>query len=220
MIIEAYGIKLQRLTEDKIELVRYWRNSDIVKNNMEYREYITPEMQQKWFQSVNNIHNNYFLIYVPSVSESDKAIGVISGAEINWEEGITYNGGIFIWDESFYETTFPAKASVLLTDISFLLGMKKTFIKVIRDNHKSINFNKLMGYVLMENQENVFNQEYVLTKQKYDECIGKVRKTIGAGGMIKLTVTDKNNSTSQLALKRLETISAENRSRFNLVIKP
>lgn len=213
MIIEAYGIKLQRLTEKDIELVRYWRNSDIVRNNMEFREYITPEMQIKWFHSINNIHNNFFLIF-----DKEKAIGVISGAQINWEEGITYNGGIFVWDASYHETTFPAKASVLLTDISFLLGMSKTFIKVIKDNHRSINFNKLMGYVLLKDQEKNYNQEYVLTRERYFESIGKVRKTIGAEGKISLKLSDKNSQVTKLALNRLQMISSENRAKFNLIV--
>ena len=35
--ITDYGVKLVQLTEDKIELVRQWRNSDKIKKYMEYR---------------------------------------------------------------------------------------------------------------------------------------------------------------------------------------
>ena len=59
-----YGVKLVQLTEDKIELVRQWRNSDKIKKYMEYRDYISPEMQQKWFNKISNTTNDFFFIII------------------------------------------------------------------------------------------------------------------------------------------------------------
>ena len=39
---EKYGITLKRLTVDKIELVRNWRNDPKISQYMEFRDYITP----------------------------------------------------------------------------------------------------------------------------------------------------------------------------------
>ena len=49
MKLEKYGICLEKLTHDKIELVRRWRNHPKIRRYMEFREEITPEMQEKWF---------------------------------------------------------------------------------------------------------------------------------------------------------------------------
>ena len=47
LVIEGYGVKLKRLTHDKIELLRQWRNDPKIQQYMIYREEITPEMQEK-----------------------------------------------------------------------------------------------------------------------------------------------------------------------------
>lgn len=199
MILEGYGIQLKRLRQEDIELVRYWRNSYLVRPFMEYREYITPSMQQTWFNSINNIYNNYFIITVDK-----KPIGLISGSKINWEEGVTENGGIFIWASDFKETFYPSKASLLLTDLSFYLGMKRTYIKVLRDNTKSINYNKLLGYKLCEGQDDVVNQLYYLSSENYFKSVGLIRKVIDAEGPIKLIIDDKKDASSQFLQTRLK----------------
>ncbi len=42
LILENYGVRLKRLTHDKIELLRQWRNDPKIQQYMFYREYITP----------------------------------------------------------------------------------------------------------------------------------------------------------------------------------
>lgn len=54
MIISKYNIRYIRLQEEDIELVRKWRNHPSITKYMVYREEITPEMQKKWFASINN----------------------------------------------------------------------------------------------------------------------------------------------------------------------
>jgi UDP-4-amino-4,6-dideoxy-N-acetyl-beta-L-altrosamine N-acetyltransferase len=77
--LEGYGIVLTRLTAHDLELVRVKRNSEEVRSYMQFRDEITPEMQVKWFSSIDNEHNNYFLIH-----HGDEKVGMISGAEIDW----------------------------------------------------------------------------------------------------------------------------------------
>src|SRR5688500_15436764 len=140
--VTGYGIKLKRLSIEDIELVRYWRNSDTIRKFMEYREEITPEMQLKWFKSIDN-HNNFFFL----ISVNHSYIGLINGANTDWDEGITHSGGIFIWDEKFWATEIPFNTSVLLSDISFVFGLKKIKAKILSDNTRSIDFNQKLGFV-------------------------------------------------------------------------
>jgi len=49
MKLHNYGLTLSRLTRNEIEFVRQKRNSEEVRRYMEFREEITPEMQQQWF---------------------------------------------------------------------------------------------------------------------------------------------------------------------------
>jgi UDP-4-amino-4,6-dideoxy-N-acetyl-beta-L-altrosamine N-acetyltransferase len=173
MIISGYGIELIRLKEEDIELVRQHRNSEHIQQFMEYRKFITAEMQKKWFQSVNNIHNNYFIIQI-----NGEKIGLINGAQIDWDKKETGSGGVFIWKTEYWETKAPLAASLLLTDTSVLLGMKKTYAKILQDNKKAIAFNKALGYELMEGQEAFYNQHYVLTMTQYINKRDRLRKKI------------------------------------------
>lgn len=49
-------IKLIPLTEDKLELVRTWRNSTEVSSYMYTESTITAEQQSKWFDSIRMIN--------------------------------------------------------------------------------------------------------------------------------------------------------------------
>ena len=162
MIFRGYGVTLTRLQHKDIELVRQHRNSSYVQQFMEFREEISKADQEKWFLSINNKHNNYFLI-----SHNEETIGLIYGAGLDWEKKETANGGIFIWSEKFLETEATLGASLMLTEISFLIGLERTYIKVLRDNSRAISFNKNLGYEIMPGQEQIKNQRYILTKTNF-----------------------------------------------------
>jgi RimJ/RimL family protein N-acetyltransferase len=173
MYLTGYGVKLTKLKEEDIELVRYWRNSAAIQQYMEYREEITKKKQLKWFSSINNIHHNYFIIEV-----NNKKIGLIYGGGIDWNKLETGNGGIFIWDPKYWNTKNSLGATLLLIDTSQLLGLKRTYIKVLSTNKNAIFFNKSLGYKLLSNQEDVLNQRYVLENNDYIYARNKLRSKI------------------------------------------
>jgi UDP-4-amino-4,6-dideoxy-N-acetyl-beta-L-altrosamine N-acetyltransferase len=215
MTISGYDIELIRLTHDDIELVRNWRNSAHIKRFMEYREHITPEMQEKWFHSIDNIHNNYFII----ITKGEK-IGLINGSQINWEKKETRNGGIFIWNSAYWNTLIPLFSSILLTDISFILGLEYTYIKILRNNEKAIQFNKQLGYEILNDQENLENQQYVLTREHYFEKTQRLRKTLQrlSTENYQITITDENNSLSKFYIDKLNQLPEDDKKQFRLTI--
>jgi RimJ/RimL family protein N-acetyltransferase len=156
----GYGIELKRVSIEDIELIREWRNSDFVKMTMEYREEITSDRQLKWFHSINTLHQNYCLI-----KYKNEYVGVIHGSDIDWNTGITHNGGIFLKDESYTLTDIPLRASFLLTDCSFAFGHVKTIIKVLNDNKRAIFYNESIGYRLIHKNDTYSN--YELTEENY-----------------------------------------------------
>ncbi len=176
MKVTKYGITLTRLGEGDIELVRKWRNSPEIQQYMEYREFITEEMQKKWFESINNMQNFYFII-----EYENKKIGLINTSNIDWEN-YTSDGGIFIWEEKYYETFIPVWASLCLLESDFFLFQaRKSFIKTLKDNHRAIVLNKHLGYQLMEGQEDVYNQQYSLTRENFEM---KAKKIIKAASLL------------------------------------
>ena len=153
---------LKKIVAADLELIRNWRNSDAVSRYMEYREYITEKMQEEWFEKINNENNLYFLIEV-----GERPLGLICGAQIDWAYNKVGNAGIFIADDRDREAGFALEASVLLNDFAFSIGIETIFIKVLHDNKRAIAYNKLLGYQLLGDQESVYNQRYVLSKQAY-----------------------------------------------------
>ncbi|MCF8308796.1 MAG: GNAT family N-acetyltransferase [Bacteroidales bacterium] len=172
MKIHKYGVTLKRITEEDIELLRQWRNSEQINRHMEYREYITPEMQKKWFDSINNYNNFYYLI----IYKGDK-VGVINEKNIDRSGKGTSESGLFIANKNYYKTFVPLLASLTLIELNFyLLGGKESYIRTLRDNKEAIAYNKSLGYELCEGQENVENQLYVLTRENFEKKTRKIRK--------------------------------------------
>lgn len=172
-ILSNYGVTLKRLTQDKIELVRNWRNDPKISKYMEYRKVITPELQQKWFDKINNKYNYYFLIVV-----DNEEIGLINVRDIDYEKGIA-EPGIFIWDDKYINSTYSFKAALCLHDFCFFdLNLKSLVIHVLNDNKRAIQYNKMMGYLLSPNQDTIYNQEYILFPENYIPCRNKIIKYI------------------------------------------
>lgn len=172
-IISKYGVTLRRLTHDKIELVRRWRNDPKISKFMEYRDVITPEMQEIWFKKIDNINNFYFII-----EAEGKEIGLINIRDIDYEIG---NGepGIFIWDDDFLNSTYSFRSVLNLTDFCFeTLGLKELVIHVLKDNKRAIQFNKAYGYEISQNQDGVYNQEYRMDYSRYKSKRNKIIKLL------------------------------------------
>ncbi len=175
MKICKYGITLSRLRQEDIEFVREKRNSEEVRRFMEFREEITSEMQQKWFDSINNFENFYYLIEYKGAK-----IGLLNDKNMDWKAR-TSESGLFLWDESYINTIVPVLASLCLLDVGFYyLNWNMSFIKVLRDNPKAIEYVNNLGYLICEGQENVENQQYYLTKELFETRGKKIQKAARA----------------------------------------
>ena len=190
MIVRKYGITLRRLKEKDIELLRQKRNSTAIRNTMHYRGTITSEMQKKWFTSINNINDYYLIIKI-----NNSLIGLISATGIDWEHNIVNNAGIFIWDNAYLQSPEITQASILFTDFSYYIGLNKIYIRILNDNSRAIAFNKSLGYKILPEQDNVYNQKYELTSADiYFNATEKIRYQAGLSDKIRVLVTQQEYS--------------------------
>ncbi len=168
-----YGITLERLREEDIELVRQWRNSDPVRLNMKYREIISPEKQREWFNSINNVNFHYVIIQYRG-----EKIGLLNDKNIDWET-LTSETGIFIGRPEFYHTFVPYLVSIAgIETLFYFLGWKKQYAHVLKSNTNAIKYNLELGYRLCEGQEGVDHQRYELTRESFDQTAGKIQKMV------------------------------------------
>lgn len=216
MILEGYGIILKRLTTDDLELVRVKRNSEVVRNYMYYREEITPEMQRKWFASIDNEFNNYFVIIHDGVK-----VGLISGAEIDWNKMETGNGGLFIWESSLWGTHVPLCAAMLLTELSFLIGFNKTYVRVLPENKRAISFNAELGYIKSPHQTAGELELYELSEDAFYEATDKLRSIMKAQfpKMLKCTIDDPEHPSSKKIIEAYSKLDRESQNQFIFVVQ-
>jgi RimJ/RimL family protein N-acetyltransferase len=132
MIISKKNIQYVRLKEGDIELVRKWRNHPSIKKNMVYREHITPEMQKKWFASINNNDNLYFII-----EYKGKQIGLINGKDINWDDR-SFETGIFIWNKHYRTSHIPILCSMILAEVGLNIWNIKPRATILKSNEQAL----------------------------------------------------------------------------------
>lgn len=163
MKIEKYGVELTRLTYDKIELVRQWRNSEHVRRYMIFQDEITPEMQKKWFATIDNDFNYYFVI---SYNGEDIGLSNVKDIDSTYSKGEV---GIFIANLQWLCSDIPVRVALCGTDFCFeQLGLEELNIHIRKDNERAIRFNMAFGFVEQKtpDQNDVF-VEMTLNKANY-----------------------------------------------------
>lgn len=173
LIIEQYGVRLVRVQEKDIELIRTWRNNPDVAHFMEYRKHITAEEQKIWFRSINNKNNYYFII-----EYEGKQVGLINSKNYDPKVGFG-EGGIFISNKDYINSFAAVFASLCLLNFMFeKLGVSQVSrVRVLKNNERAIQYNKLLGYKLMSGQEEIENQLYELHISDYKTIGAKLNKT-------------------------------------------
>lgn len=189
MIITKYGISLIRLKREHIELVRQKRNLPHIQEKMIYKKRISIWRQKRWFKSINNMYNYYFLIQY-----NGDFIGLVNGKDADFENK-TMEGGIFIWDSNYWDTHIPMLATIIMHDCSFFISNFKTLsAKIVNKNKNAINFNLSLGYKIITQQTDISLME--LTKEDYISTSQKIRKSI-----IQLTKDSEKLNSANISFK-------------------
>jgi RimJ/RimL family protein N-acetyltransferase len=163
-VISKYGVTLKRLTHDKIELVRNWRNDPKISQYMGTRNYITAEMQEKWFERINNKYNYHFII-----NYDMEEVGSVNIQNVDFSDKCG-EPGIFIYDDKYLNTDVGVRSNLCMLYFAFeTLKLDYLYIHVMSDNKRALQFNKAFGYIMQEGEENKVKQRLTLTKERYQE---------------------------------------------------
>lgn len=149
LTLTGYGVTLRRLTHDKIEMLRQWRNDPKIQQYMVYREYITPEMQERWFEKINNDNNFYFII-----EYEGREVGMINIKDVDYEKK-TGEPGIFIYADELWNSDVGMRASFCFGDFVWgTLGLESMYIHVVASNKRALEYNLFLGYEVQSGYEN------------------------------------------------------------------
>lgn len=161
-VLEDYDVKLVRLTEDKIEKVRLWRNTPQIAQYMEFREEITPEMQSKWFDSINNDNNLYYII-----DFKGEEIGLINIKDI---DNSTKSGesGVFIYSDKYLNSDISYRAHLCLFDYYFLdLCYNELHAHILESNRRASRLSEYLGYKQLDPTSfSLLRENYLMNKNR------------------------------------------------------
>lgn len=161
LTLTGYGVTLRRLTHDKIEMLRQWRNDPKIQQYMVYREYITPEMQEAWFQKINNDNNFYFII-----EYEGREVGMINIKDVDYVKK-TGEPGIFLYDDQLWNSDVGMRASLCFDDFVWgTLDLEYTYCHVLTSNKRALQFNLLFGAEMVADNEHEESQMLILTREK------------------------------------------------------
>lgn len=158
----ANEVKLVPLSYVHLEILRNWRNADVIRMQMEYTNRITPEQQVNWFNSLNQGRDYYFIIYYKK-----EPIGLTHLNQKNTEEQFAHCG-LFIAKEEYIGTGISLAASLLLLDLAFQqLNLQYVLAKVKNTNQIAIDYNHKLGFIPHSSASEQFTW-YKLNFTEYD----------------------------------------------------
>ena len=168
--LNEYGITLTELAEDDIELLRGWRNTPEIANNMEFNGHISSNEQINWFANLNKKPNYYFII-----SHQNIKIGLIHLNEID-KENQSAHAGLFIAEKKYTGTGVALGASLMLLAFAFNeLKLNTVFAKVKQSNTGAINYNKGLGFAFNQHLNSTFDL-YSLTPKLFEVKFNSLKK--------------------------------------------
>ena len=170
------GFKTRRLSIADIELVRYWRNKDFVKNQMLTIESISSKNQKDWFSKLDKDRNHFFIY-----SLNDIDIGCVS-CKINDSENKVFDIGVYCGNSSFLGHPVNFMSIIFIHDFAFFeMKLLESLTLIKNTNISSLNINKKIGY----SYHNTFNSKfdyynltrrnYVVQRKKLEELINKIK---------------------------------------------
>lgn len=166
-----FGLTFKRLDLEHLEMVRQWRNSDYVRSQMLYNEYITPEMQKKWFDQLDKNTNYYFIVY-----NNSEAVGVMQIKNIENNRG---EGGIFLTNQKYENSDVVARMILCFNDLIFYeLKIKCIYSQVKITNKKALSSSISQGCI--RNEEKSTNEivYFELFPENYEKKVLKIKKIL------------------------------------------
>jgi len=184
MIISNYNTTFRRIEEADLETVRFWRNSKDINQFMEYREYITPEMQKIWFSKINNLYNHYFLI-----EYNGETVGLVNCKNIEIDKR-TLEVGVFLFKENYRRNIiFPVSSLVVCETFVDFYNIEIIETHVLKTNKEFSRMLMKLGYRLYDNQEDISNQKYFIKNPDLENTFHFLRDNLSKASPCKQKTT-------------------------------
>lgn len=149
-------VKLKIVTVDDIELIRKWRNSDLIRNVSYNRDIISSEMQKKWFDIAKN--NKSQIHWLLNINGLD--VGYAAVKNIDLINKRCEFASLYIGEEKFHLNGSGALLEYEIIEYIYsnYPEINKIYCEVLGFNKKVIQLHKRFGFVI----EGELNQHFYL----------------------------------------------------------
>jgi UDP-4-amino-4,6-dideoxy-N-acetyl-beta-L-altrosamine N-acetyltransferase len=155
-------IKLVKLKEEYIELLRNWRNSSNVASYMYNESYIDEESQKKWFNSIDIEKSRYWIIEYNNLK-----LGLASITGIDRILQSCY-WAFYLGDTSVRGAGIGAKVEYNIIEYVFYnLGLNKLRCEVLTMNEKVIKMHEKYGF-----RREAYYREHCIKGNKKLDAVG------------------------------------------------
>jgi RimJ/RimL family protein N-acetyltransferase len=138
-----YGVTFKDVGPTDLELLRTWRNHPEIRRFMVFRDEITPEMQQRWYASIDPERESYSILFV-----AGEAIGLTQLRHID-ARSRSAEGGIIMFRAEHQNGVLPYRAAIAGMDWNFLQRkLERLDVTVLKSNQRARRFVRSLGYVL------------------------------------------------------------------------
>lgn len=139
-------IKLDKIYEEDLEIIRKWRMSKHVSQYMLTDPIITTESQKIWYQNINQLSDNYYWI----IKDNNVRIGYISLTNFNYKSK-TYEAGHYIGEPAYLRKGISKIVEANLYDFVFdTLNLEKLIFTILKENQAAYRLHKSLGAISYE----------------------------------------------------------------------
>jgi len=209
MRFSRFGVTLERLAPERLELVRTWRNSSWVRPHMRVRARVEPSGQASWFERLDPRDDWYF---VAQASASPFALFHVKA--IDWSRSCGEAGG-FVGDPRLIGRPEPAQATLALMDFAFLILRLSALEAQYRvDLEDIMRFNSQLGYRVIRHEDDGFLRARVEAERYFAHA-----------AVFREAAVDLHGVTAELAAsdgwlaERVESPGAPTRADFRLRLR-
>ena len=147
MNLKGRKVTLRAIEPSDLEFLRYMMNDETINENIIGLSFpISTVMQERWYQSSLDNHDNYRFIIE---TEKDGVVGLVTMGDIDWINRVVHSTGIKVDAKRITESGIALDAMVTMFKFIFYqLNLNRIEGTVLVNHTQAAALNKLLGYTI------------------------------------------------------------------------
>ena len=145
--IQEGQIRLVPLSEEYLELLRRWRNTDVIRKCFLNQAIISSEQQKGWFEKYTSMENDLMFI-IEEAGDTNIPVGAAALYNIDNKKHEAEFGRLMIGESSARGKGLGLMATLSLCRFGFnILRLDRIYLEVFSDNIPAVNIYKKTGFL-------------------------------------------------------------------------